>query len=251
MGCPPAHTCRFYRSIYPVDIFCGVNMFERLELIIGKDNLKKIKNKKVLVIGLGGVGGILCEALVRNGIENIVIIDNDKVDVTNKNRQIIALDSTLGKKNTEVLKNRLLDINSNCNIKTIDDFITKDNLDILFENDLDYVIDACDTVETKILLIEECIKSNINILSSMGMGKKINPYKLKIMDLRKTSYDKLAKVIRKRLRDDGINQKIMVLSSDETPISTEGNIGSYSIVTSIAGLLMADYIIKDIIKEND
>jgi len=251
MGCPPAHTCRFYRSIYPVDIFCGVNMFERLELIVGKDNLKKIKSKKVLVIGLGGVGGILCEALVRNGVENIVIIDNDKVDITNKNRQIIALDSTLGKKKTEVLKNRLLDINSNCNIKTIDDFITKDNLDILFENDLDYVIDACDTVETKILLIEECIKRNINILSSMGMGKKINPYKLKIMDIRKTSYDKLAKVIRKRLRDDGINQKIMVLSSDETPISTEGNIGSYSIVTSIAGLLMADYIIKDIIKEND
>lgn len=226
-------------------------MFDRLELVIGKDNLEKLHKAKVVVIGVGGVGGILTETLIRNGIENITIVDNDIVDLTNKNRQIIALDSTIGKTKTEVLKARLLDINSNINIKTISEFISKDNIDIIFNDEVDYVIDACDTVETKILLIEESLKRNIKVLSSMGMGKKLNLSKLKIIDIRKTSYDKLAKIIRKRLRDDGINEKIMVLSSDEEPIFTKDTIGSYSPLTSYAGLLMADYIIKDIIKEND
>ena len=248
MGYPPAHTCRFYRSIYPVDVFCGVNMFERLELIIGKDNLDKLKNTKVLVVGLGGVGGILCETLVRNGIENIIIVDNDTIDITNKNRQIIALDSSIGKKKTDVMKERLLDINSNCKVEIISDFIDKNNIDLLFKDPVDYVIDACDTVSTKILLIEECLKRNIKVISSMGMGKKTDLSKLKIMDIRKTSYDKLAKVVRKKLKDDGINEKVMVLSSDEEPIDTKENIGSYSPLTSYAGLLIADYVIKDIIK---
>lgn len=223
-------------------------MFERLELLIGKENLSKLNNTKVLVIGLGGVGGILTETLVRNGIKNITIIDNDIVDITNKNRQIIALDSTVGKKKTEVMKERLLDINKECNVTIISEFIDSNNIDLLFNEPLDYVVDACDTVSTKILIIEECLKKNIKVLSSMGMGKKTNLIKLKIMDIRKTSYDKLAKVVRKKLRDDGINEKVMVLSSDEEPIDTKDNIGSYSPLTSSAGLLMADYVIKDIIK---
>lgn len=223
-------------------------MFERLELLIGKDNVKKLNNTKVLVIGLGGVGGILTETLVRNGIENIIIIDNDTIDITNKNRQIIALDSSIGKKKTDVMKERLLDINSNCKVEIISDFIDKNNIDLLFKDPVDYVIDACDTVSTKILLIEECIKRNIKVISSMGMGKKTDLSKLKIMDIRKTSYDKLAKVVRKKLKDDGINEKVMVLSSDEEPIDTKENIGSYSPLTSYAGLLIADYVIKDIIK---
>lgn len=223
-------------------------MFERLELIIGKDNLKKINNTKVLVIGLGGVGGILTETLVRNGIKDITIIDNDIVDITNKNRQVIALDSTVGKNKADVMKDRLLDINKDCKVTVIKEFIDSSNIDLLFNNPVDYVVDACDTVNTKILLIEECLKRNIKVLSSMGMGKKTNISKLKIMDIRKTSYDKLAKVVRKKLRDDGINEKVMVLSSDEEPIDTKDNIGSYSPLTSAAGLLMADYVIKDIIK---
>ena len=223
-------------------------MFERLELIIGKENLSKLNNTRVLVIGLGGVGGILTETLVRNGIKNITIIDNDIVDTTNKNRQIIAMDSTVGKKKTEVMKERLLDINKDCNVTIISEFIDKNNIDLLFKEPIDYVVDACDTVSTKILIIEECLKRNIKVLSSMGMGKKTNLSKLKIMDIRKTSYDKLAKVVRKKLRDDGINEKVMVLSSDEEPIDTKDNIGSYSPLTSSAGLLMADYVIKDIIK---
>lgn len=223
-------------------------MFERLELLIGKENLSKLNNTKVLVIGLGGVGGILTETLVRNGIKNITIIDNDIMDITNKNRQVIALNSTIGKKKTDAMKERLLDINEECNITCISEFIDKNNIDILFENSVDYVIDACDTVSTKILLIEECLKRNIKVISSMGMGKKTNLSKLKIMDIRKTSYDKLAKVVRKKLKDDGINERVMVLSSDEEPIDTKDNIGSYSPLTSSAGLLIADYVIKDIIK---
>lgn len=223
-------------------------MFERLELLIGKENLSKLNNTKVLVIGLGGVGGILTETLVRNGIKNITIIDNDIIDITNKNRQVIALNSTIGKKKTDAMKERLLDINEECNITCISEFIDKNNIDILFENSVDYVIDACDTVSTKILLIEECLKRNIKVISSMGMGKKTNLSKLKIMDIRKTSYDKLAKVVRKKLKDDGINESVMVLSSDEEPIDTKDNIGSYSPLTSSAGLLIADYVIKDIIK---
>jgi tRNA A37 threonylcarbamoyladenosine dehydratase len=223
-------------------------MFERLELLIGKENLSKLNNTKVLVIGLGGVGGILTETLVRNGIKNITIIDNDIIDITNKNRQVIALNSTIGKKKTDAMKERLLDINEECNITCISEFIDKNNIDILFENSVDYVIDACDTVSTKILLIEECLKRNIKVISSMGMGKKTNLSKLKIMDIRKTSYDKLAKVVRKKLKDDGINERVMVLSSDEEPIDTKDNIGSYSPLTSSAGLLIADYVIKDIIK---
>lgn len=224
-------------------------MFERLELLLGKENIRKLNNTKVLVIGLGGVGGILTETLVRNGVENIVIVDNDTIDITNKNRQIIALDSTVGKNKTEVMRDRLLDINKNCNVTTITDFIDEKNIDLLFKERVDYVIDACDTVSTKILLIKECLNRNIKILSSMGMGKKLNLSKLKIIDIRKTSYDKIAKVIRKKLKDDGINEKIMVLSSDEEPIDTKDNIGSYSPLTSYAGLLMADYVIKDIIKK--
>ena len=223
-------------------------MFERLELIIGKDNVNKLNNTRVLVIGIGGVGGILTETLVRNGIKNIIIVDNDTVDITNKNRQIIALDSTVGKKKTDVMKERLLDINKDCNITCISEFIDENNIDVLFSNPVDYVIDACDTVSTKILLIEECLKKNIKIVSSMGMGKKTNLNKLKMMDIRKTSYDKIAKVIRKKLKDDGINEKLMVLCSDEEPIDTKDNIGSYSPLTSAAGLLLADYVIKDIIK---
>ncbi len=223
-------------------------MFERLELLIGKDNVKKLNDTKVLVIGLGGVGGILAETLVRNGIENITIIDNDKIDITNKNRQIIALDSSLGRNKTAVMKERLIDINSDCKVTIITEFIDKNNIELLFSNPVDYVIDACDTVSTKILLIEECLKRNIKVISSMGMGKKTDLSKLKIMDIRKTSYDKLAKVVRKKLKDDGINEKVMVLSSVEEPIDTKENIGSYSPLTSYAGLLIADYVIKDIIK---
>ena len=223
-------------------------MFDRLERLIGKEKLEKLKNSNVLIIGLGGVGGIASETLVRNGIGNITIIDNDIVELSNKNRQIIALDSTINMNKTDAFESRLKDINKEVKITKITDFITKDNIDILFKNIYDFVIDACDTVSTKILIIENCIKNNIPFISSMGMGKKTDLTKLKIMDIKDTSYDKLAKVIRKKLKEDNIKCKVPVLSSTEKAIDTKEVIGSYSPLTSTAGLYLADYVIKEIIK---
>lgn len=226
-------------------------MFDRLIRIIGEDNLKKLNSKRVLVLGLGGVGGLATETLIRNGITNIIIVDNDKIDITNKNRQIIALDSNVGILKVDAFEKRIKDINNDVNIIKISDFIDENNIDLLFKYEPDYIIDACDSVNTKVSLIKECLNRNIKFISCMGMGKKMDISKLKIMDIKKTNYDKLAKVIRKRLKDDNVVGKVTVLSSDENVINTKEVIGSYSPVTMSAGIYLADYIIKEIIKEND
>ena len=223
-------------------------MFDRLEKIICKEKLDKLNRSNVLIIGLGGVGGIALETLVRNGIETITIVDNDTVEESNKNRQIIALDSTINMNKTDAFENRLKDINKNVKITKITDFITKDNIDLLFKNKYDFVIDACDTVSTKILIIKKCIDINIPFISSMGMGKKLDLSKLRIMDIKDTCYDKIAKVIRKKLKEDNINSKVPVLSSTEKGVDTKDVIGSYSPLTNAAGLYLADYVIKEIIK---
>lgn len=227
-------------------------MFDRLELLIGIDNINKIKNKTVAVIGLGGVGGYVVESLIRNGIENIIIIDNDKVDITNKNRQIIALDTTLNKPKVEVFKDRILSINKNCNVITLNMFLLDDNKEELFKYNIDYLVDACDTVKTKLMLIKECSNRNIKIISSMGTGNKLDPKKLEITTLKKTNYDPLAKVIRYESKKMNITKDIVVLSSTEESIKTNDRTpGSYSVVPNTAGILIADYIIKDIIKERN
>ena len=226
-------------------------MFDRLERIIGKEKLELINKKRILVIGLGGVGGILTETLVRNGIKDIVIVDNDIVDITNKNRQVIALDSNIDEYKTDAFEKRIHDINRNVKVTKINNFITTDNIDKIFEFKPDFIIDACDTVSTKVLIIEECLKRNIKFISSMGMGKKLDISKLEITEISKTSYDKLAKVIRKRLRDDNVIGKVPVLSSKEQPIDTKEEIGSYSPVTMSGGIILGDYVIKKIIKDND
>ena len=222
-------------------------MFERLERIIGKDKLELINKKRVLVIGLGGVGGMAVETLIRNGIEDIIIVDKDTIDITNKNRQVIALDSTINMNKTDAFEKRILDINSNVKVTKITDFINESNIEKIFSYKPDYIIDACDTISTKIVIIEECLKRNIKFISSMGMGKKMDISKLEITEISKTSYDKIAKVIRKRLRDDKVIGKVPVLSSKEQVIDTKEEIGSYSPVTMSAGIYLADYIIKEII----
>ena len=223
-------------------------MFDRLEKLIGKENIELLHSKTVLVIGLGGVGGMAVETLIRNGIENIILVDNDIVDITNKNRQIIATDLTINKLKTDAFEERIKKINKNVNIIKINYFITKNNVDSLFEYKFDYLIDACDTISTKILLIEKCLEKNIKFISSMGTGNKFDITKLKIIDIKKTSYDPIAKVIRKKLKDDKIKGKVMVVSSDEMPIKTNNRTPySYSAVPNTAGIMIADYIIKDII----
>lgn len=223
-------------------------MFEREIKLIGESNYNKIKSTTVAVIGLGGVGGYATEALMRAGIENIIIVDYDKVDITNLNRQIIALQNNIGMYKTEVAKDRILSINPNCNITIINKKLDENNLIEIFDYDIDYIIDACDTVKVKELLILECIKRNIKQISCMGTGNKLNPELLSITDIRKTNYDPLAKRIRKFVKDNKITKKIMVVSSTEQPKKTEGTISSISYVPSVAGLLCASYVINDIIK---
>lgn len=228
-----------------------MNEFSRTESLIGTDNLNKIKNAKVLVIGLGGVGSSAVEILIRSGVENIIIVDYDKVDITNINRQIIALHSTIGKYKTDLIENRIKDINPNCNVIKINKLIDNSNIDEILKYDIEYIIDACDTVETKKLLIKNAYEKNIEIISSMGTAKKLDPTKLSITDIRKTSYDKLAKVIRKWVIDEKINYKIMVVSSCEEVIKTENNIlGSMSFVPNYAGILCAKYIVDKILNKN-
>ena len=227
-------------------------MFDRLEKLIGKEKLEKLHSKTVAVIGLGGVGGYSLETLIRNGIENIIIVDNDTVDITNKNRQIIALDSSINLNKVDAFENRIKDINKNVNIIKLNMFLNEDNKKELFNYNIDYLIDACDTVSTKIMLIKECLNRNIKIISSMGTGNKFDPYKLKITDIKKTSYDPLAKVVRRELNKLNITDEVLVLSSTEETIKTDNRTPySYSVVPNIAGILISDYIIKDIIKSEE
>ena len=225
-------------------------MFERFELLIG-DKINNIKNKTVLILGLGGVGSYTCESLIRSGIENIIIVDNDKIDITNLNRQLMTNINNIGEYKVDVWYDRIQSINPHCNIIKIKEFIDKTNIDILFNKNIDYVIDACDTIDTKVLLIEKCKKNNIKIISCMGTGNKMNPSLLKITDISKTNYDKLAKIMRKKLKDLGINH-VMVVSSDEKPYTKiDKNIPSNSFVPATAGLLLTSYIINDIVGEGN
>lgn len=224
--------------------------FSRLEKIIGTDNLNNIQNKSVLVLGVGGVGGYVVEALARSNIGTLILVDYDTVDVTNINRQIVALSSTIGKSKVDVLEERIKDINSGCKVIKIDKFIDENNFIELFNNNIDYFVDACDTVLVKKLVIKECLKRNIPFISSMGTGNKLDPSKLEITDIRKTVNDPLARILRKFIKDEKINKKVMVLSSKELPIKTgERTPGSSAFVPSSAGLLIASYIVRSFINK--
>ena len=221
--------------------------WSRLEFLL-KDKVEIIQNKKILVIGIGGVGGYALESLARLGIKNLIIVDGDVVDISNINRQIIALHSTIGKSKVELFKERILDINPKCNVLAIKKFLVKEDINELVTEDIDYVVDACDTVEVKKEIIRVCSKKKIKFITSMGTGNKIDPLKFEIIDIRKTEYDPLAKVIRKMVRDEKISCKVPVVCSKESPIKHEGNtIASCSFVPSVAGLLCTSYIVNDIV----
>ena len=223
-------------------------MFDRLLKLISKDDLEKINKVHVLLIGVGGVGGYALESMARIGIQNITIVDNDIVDLTNLNRQIISLHSNIGEPKVEVAKKRVLDINPNINLNINNAFITKDNINSIITGDIDYIIDACDTVTTKVELIKKAQEKGIKIISIMGTGNRINPTMLEITDVYKTNYDPLAKVMRKLLRDNNI-KKADVITSREIPIKTGSRTpGSTSLVPSVAGIYATYYIINDILK---
>lgn len=223
-------------------------MFDRTISLIGLDNYNKIRNTNVLVLGAGGVGGYAIEALIRSGIENITIVDYDDIDISNINRQLIANSSNIGKKKVDVWKERILNINSDINVKVIDKKISEDNIDILFENNYDFIIDACDTVIVKKLLIKECHNRNINLITVCGMGKKLDPSLVKICDIKDTSYDPLAKSIRKYIKDENITGSVPCVFSSEKPINNDDNVVSSMIfVPSVAGILASKYVINKII----
>lgn len=225
-------------------------MFDRTIALIGKDNLDKIKNSSILIIGAGGVGGYAIEALIRSGIENITLVDYDKIDISNINRQIIAKESNIGKSKVEEWKKRILEINSNVNVTIIKEKITKDNIDILFNKKYNYIIDACDTVIVKKILIKKCKEKDIKLLTICGMGKKINPSLVKICDIKDTEYDPIAKELRKYIRDNHIKGKIPCIFSNEKPITNDKKIiASMTPVPAVAGIYAAYYIINNIIQE--
>ena len=223
-------------------------MFERLKLQIKESNVERIHNTTVLIVGLGGVGSYATESLTRSGIGKLIIVDNDIIDITNLNRQLMSLHSNVGQAKVDVWESRIKDINPDCDVIKIKEFITKDNLDMLFREKVDYIVDACDTTETKCELIKYAANNNIKIISSMGTGNKLDPSKLEIIDIRKTSYDPLAKKIRKMVKDLKIKAKIPVVCSKEESIKTNTTtISSNSFVPATSGLLITSYIINDII----
>lgn len=225
----------------------GVNMFERIINLIGEEKIRKLQKKKVLIVGCGGVGGYALETLVRSGIINIDIIDFDKIDITNLNRQIITSQNNVNNLKVEEAKKRAISINPNININIHAMFLDKDNINDILSNNYDYIIDACDSIDTKIELIKQSIEKNIKLISSMGTAKKIDPTKLSITTLDKTNYDPLAKVMRKKIKDLKINsKKIKVVSSTEQPIGCD-SLGSLMMVPATAGILCAKYVIEDII----
>lgn len=224
-------------------------MFEREINLIGEKNYNKLKNSNVLVIGVGGVGGYAIETLIRSGIENITLVDYDNIDISNINRQIIALSSNIGNSKVLEFKKRILSINSNVKVKTIKEKINEDNINLLFEEDYDYIIDACDTMIVKKLLIKKCHENNINLITVCGMGKKLDPSKIKISDIKDTSYDPLAKALRKYVKDEKIKGKVICVSSTEQPLKTDKNmVTSMMMVPSTAGIYAASYVINSIIK---
>ena len=226
------------------------NKFDRLNKIISKESIDYIGKKAVLVLGCGGVGGYVIESLVRSNIGTIIIVDFDTIDESNINRQIIAMDSTIGKYKVDVFEDRIKDINNKCRVIKIKDKINTDNINILFENDVDFFVDACDDLKIKKQVILECINRDIPFISSMGTGNKLDPSKLEIVDIRKTVNDPIARILRKFIKDNKINKKVLVCSSRELPIKTgDRTPGSTAFVPSSAGLLISSYIIDYLIKK--
>lgn len=222
-------------------------MFERLITLIGEDNVNKLKKANVLIVGLGGVGGYALETLVRSGIYNLTIVDGDIVELSNLNRQIISKRDVIGRPKALVAQARTLEINPDVNLKVINHFIREDNFSLLNIDSFDYVIDACDDLNLKILLIKNADK--YKLISSMGTANKMDITRFKITTIDKTSYDPLAKIIRKKIKEEKIRTKFKVVSSDEKEMKNGAKLGTIAYMPAVSGLLCASYVINDIINK--
>lgn len=226
--------------------------FLRNQILFFDKDLSKLANLKVIIFGVGGVGGQVVEMLARSGMENLTLVDFDRVNITNINRQIIALESTIDKLKVEVFKDRILDINPNAKVTIFP--IVYDENHLINLNDYDYIIDAIDQVSSKILLIKEAYKAKVKIISAMGAGNKLNPLAFKVAKINQTSVCPLAKIIRNELKKYGISD-LKVVYSQENSIKTnyvENNkkvIGSWASVTSTMGNIIANEVLKDLIEK--
>lgn len=223
--------------------------FVRTEMLIGKENLQKLKNSHVAVFGIGGVGGYVTEAIARAGIGKIDIIDNDTVTESNINRQIIATTKTIGKLKVDVMKERLLDINPEIQVNAFDFLYLPETANVFDFSKYDYIVDAVDNVTAKIQLVLQAKESNTPIISSMGTGNKLDPTAFMVSDIYKTEVCPLAKVMRTELKKRGI-KKLKVVYSKEQPVTNQRPPASISFVPSVAGLIIASEVVKDIIKES-
>ncbi len=222
-------------------------MFDRTLKLIDQNLLKKIGLQKVLLVGIGGVGSFVLESLIRSGFLDITLIDSDSIEKSNLNRQIISTKTNLGKLKIEEAKKRGLSINPQVQIKTFPIFLEKDNFNLIIDQQYDYIIDACDTITTKILLIEYALKNNIKIISCMGTANRLDPRKLEITRLDKTQNDPLAKSVRHLLKKRNLSLKIPVIWSQEIPIKNK-ELGSMIMVPATAGILITYYLINEIKK---
>lgn len=244
----------------------------RTELLIGEEALEKLKRSKVMIFGIGGVGSFTVEALARSGVSNLILVDDDTVCLTNLNRQIHATYDTISKNKVDVMKERILSINKNCIVETKQIFVKPEDLENIIPDDVDYVVDAIDTVSSKIALAVYCENKGINLISSMGTGNKLNPAEFKVSDIYKTKVCPLAKVMRYELKKRGV-KKLKVVYSEEMPrkpkvddvvtcktgcVCTGGTKkctakrqipGSISFVPPVAGMIIASEVVKDLIKE--
>ena len=237
-----------------------INEFSRTELLLGADGMEKLKRARVAVFGIGGVGGYAVEALARAGIGALDLIDNDVISLTNINRQIIALHSTVGLPKTDVMAARVKDINPECEVRTYQTFYSPDTAEEFDFAQYDYIIDAIDTVTGKLALAVNAQKANTPIISSMGTGNKLDPTAFTVTDIYKTSFCPLARIMRKELRKRGV-ERLKVVYSQEEALTPEGVTeelpqgrrsipGSVSFVPSAAGLILAGEVIKDIVKRD-
>ena len=235
-----------------------LNQFSRLQLMLGKEAIETLKSKTVAIFGIGGVGGNVVDALVRSGISHFVLVDNDKVSITNINRQLIANMDNIGKDKVDVMEKHILSINPEAKVEKRKCFYLPDNSSEFNFKSYDYVVDAIDTVSAKIDIIVKCTELGVPVISALGCGNKLDPTKLQVSDISKTSYDPLAKVMRRELRKRNVNQ-LKVVYSTESPIKPvmdeetfeESNKrevpGSSAFVPPVAGIIIASEVIKDLI----
>lgn len=234
-----------------------INEYSRTELLIGEEGVSRLKKSSVMVFGVGGVGSHCIEALARSGVGKLILVDNDVVSMTNINRQSIAYHSTVGKYKTEIMRDRIKDICPEIEVVTYETFVLPENIDTLFTEKVDYIIDAIDTVTAKLALVEMAKEKNIPIISSMGTGNKLHPERFEFTDIYKTSVCPLCKVMRKELKARGI-RKLKVLYSKEQPVDTSGKVieekmgkrrslpGSISFVPPVAGLIIAGEVVREL-----